>query len=233
MRSGRGLINQTPTFRYMSTHQRIREFYSVLYEAYGSQGWWPGEDTLEIILGAILTQNTSWKNAKKAIDNLKREGLISVEGLRLISLDELAQLIRPSGYYNQKAVKVKNFIGFLVEEYGGDLGKMLSEDTKRFRSKLLRIRGIGPETADSILLYAAKRPVFVVDTYTYRILLRHNLIGEETTYEEIQNLFMDSLPQDTGLFNEYHALLVKLGKERCRKKPICKGCPLEYDPHNV
>ncbi len=217
----------------MSPHQRLREFYSVLYEAYGPQGWWPGKGKLEVILGAILTQNTSWENAKKAIDKLKREGLISVDGLRLISYEDLAQLIRPSGYYNQKALKIKNFIGFLVEEYGGDLGKMLSEDTERLRSKLLRIRGIGPETADSILLYAAKKPVFVVDTYTYRILSRHNLIGEETTYEEMQNLFMDSFPQDTGLFNEYHALLVKLGKEHCRKKPICKGCPLEYDPHNV
>lgn len=218
----------------MTNSERIRKFYQALHKKFGPQGWWPGESALECILGAILTQNTSWKNVEKAIDNLKRENLISVEDLSLIKADELAELIRPSGYYNQKALKIKNFISFLVDEFSGSLDSMFATERSQLRKKLLSIKGIGPETADSILLYAGGIPVFVVDTYTWRVLYRHGLAPEVTSYGEIQEIFTDSLTEDAGLFNEYHALLVKLGKEHCRKKePLCAGCPLEYDPHEV
>jgi Uncharacterized protein related to Endonuclease III len=151
----------------------------------------------------------------------------------MLSTEKLAGLIRPSGYFNQKAIKIKNFIAFVLENYDGSLEKMFEEETQTLREKLLGIKGIGPETADSILLYAGRKPVFVVDAYTYRILSRHGLVPEETNYGEMQELFMESLPEDAQLFNEYHALLVKLGKEQCRKKPTCEGCPLEHDPHAV
>jgi endonuclease-3 related protein len=215
----------------MNKSERIKEFYSALYKRYGPQKWWPADTELECILGTILTQNTTWKNVEKALENLKKEGLISIEKLALIPTETLGKLIRPSGYFNQKATKIKSFINFVMENYGGNIHKMFEEETQKLRDKLLSIRGIGPETADSILLYVAEKPMFVVDAYTYRVLLRHNLIPEETTYQSIQELFMESLPEDTKLFNEYHALLVRLGKEHCRKKPICEGCPLEYDPH--
>lgn len=215
----------------MNKSERIKGFYYALYKRFGPQGWWPADTELECILGAILTQNTAWKNVEKALENLRKEGLISIEKLALISIPALADLIRPSGYFNQKAMKVKNFIRFLMENYDGDLQKMLEEDTANLREKLLDVRGIGPETADSILLYAAKKPTFVVDAYTYRVLSRHGLIPEESTYGETQEVFMDSLPKDAQLFNEYHALIVRLGKEWCKKSPMCEGCPLEYDPH--
>ncbi|MBI2485631.1 MAG: endonuclease III domain-containing protein [Deltaproteobacteria bacterium] len=217
----------------MTKSKRINGFYNALYKQYGPQGWWPAETELECLLGAILTQNTAWKNVEKALGNLKEKNLISIERLALIPTPSLAILIRPSGYFNQKAVKIKNFIDFIMENYDGSLEKMFAEDGQKLRDKLLKIKGIGPETADSILLYAARKPVFVVDAYTYRILLRHGLIPEETNYGEMQELFMDSLPEDVQLFNEYHALLVRLGKELCKKSPLCEGCPLEYDPHTV
>ena len=216
----------------MTRSERIKNFYRDLFGRYGPQGWWPGNSVLECVLGAILTQNTSWNNVEKAIDNLKRDNLISIESLNMITTDELAQLIRSSGYYNQKAVKIKTFIRFVIQEFSGSLEKMFAEPSSELRKKLLGIKGIGPETADSIMLYAGGIPVFVVDTYTYRILSRHGLVHENTSYEEIQELFTDSLEKDSETFNEYHALLVKLGKEHCKKNsPVCKGCPIEYDPH--
>ena len=217
----------------MTKSERIKGFYNALYERYGSQGWWPAETELECILGAILTQNTAWKNVEKALSNLKKEGLISVDKLALIPTPSLAELIRPSGYFNQKAIKIKNFINFLIQDYNGSLEKMFEEDPKMLRERLLSIRGIGPETADSILLYAGKMQIFVVYAYTHRVLLRLGLLSEGTAYQEIQELFTEALPEDTQLFNEYHALLVKLGKEHCRKNPVCERCPLEYDPHTV
>ncbi|HWP93791.1 MAG TPA: endonuclease III domain-containing protein [Thermodesulfobacteriota bacterium] len=217
----------------MTKSERIKEFYKVLYEHYGPQGWWPAKTELECILGAILTQSTAWKNVERAVDNLRREGLLSIEKLALVPVQTLASLIRPSGYFNQKAIKIKNFINFIAENFDGSLEKMFEEDGHKLRDKLLKIKGVGPETADSILLYAAKKPIFVVDAYTYRILSRHALIPEEAGYDEIQELFMDSLPEDSQLFNEYHALLVKLAKEHCKKSPVCEGCPLQYDPHTV
>ncbi len=218
----------------MTNSERIRKFYQSLHKKFGPQGWWPGESALECILGAVLTQNTSWKNVEKAIDSLKRENLISVEDLSLIHTNELAELIRPSGYYNQKAIKIKNFISFLVDEFSGSLDNMFATERLQLRKKLLSIKGIGPETADSIMLYAGGIPVFVVDAYTWRVLYRHGLAPEVTSYGEMQEIFTDSLPEDAGVFSEYHALLVRLAKEHCRKRePLCAGCPLEYDPHEV
>ncbi|MGQ0794407.1 MAG: endonuclease III domain-containing protein [Deltaproteobacteria bacterium] len=201
---------------------------------YGPQGWWPSDSPLECILGAILTQNTSWTNVERAIGNLKAGGMILIERLAAIDTPSLAEVIRPSGYFNQKAQKIKNFIRFLGDSYNGNLDEMLASDTEVLRRQLLDVKGIGAETADSILLYAAGKTVFVVDAYTHRILSRHGIIPQETNYEEMQDAFMRALPDEAGIFNEYHALLVRLGKERCRKKsPLCAGCPLEDDPHEI
>jgi endonuclease-3 related protein len=217
----------------MNLSNRIKGFYKSLYNRYGPQDWWPAESELECILGTILTQNTSWKNVEKAFENLKSRGLISVEKLDSIPIEKLAVLIRPSGYFNQKAIKIKAFISYVKKTYKGDLDKMLDEDTHRLRGRLLSIKGIGPETADSILLYALKKPAFVIDTYTYRVLSRHSMIPKETSYQEMQELLMNSVPNDVKVFNEYHALFVKVGKEHCKRKALCNGCPLEYDPHSV
>jgi len=218
----------------MTKSERIKRFYKKLYEHYGPQDWWPGDSPLECVLGAILTQNTSWKNVEKAIQNLKSLNLISIDKLKLLTTDELAHLIRSSGYFNQKALKIKNFVKFITENYSGSLHNMFDEDIHALRDKLLRIKGIGPETADCIILYGGSKPIFVIDTYTYRVLWRHGLVPEQTSYNEMQELFMDSLENDPVIYNEYHALLVKVGKERCKKRnPLCAGCPLEKDPHTV
>lgn len=217
----------------MKNTERIKDFYTSLLNHYGPQKWWPAENELECILGAILTQNTSWKNAEKAIINLKKSGCMSLETLKKISLERLSYLIKPSGFYNQKATRIKDIVHFILKNYEGSLKKMKSENGDSLRQKLLSINGIGPETADSILLYAFEKPFFVVDRYTYRLLRRHRLIHDDIHYSEIQDLFTSSLEKKTKLFNEYHALIVKLGKEHCRKKPHCSGCPLEYDPHET
>ncbi|MCK5340807.1 MAG: endonuclease III domain-containing protein [Desulfobulbaceae bacterium] len=180
------------------------------------------------MVGAVLTQNTNWTNVSRAIDTLKNEGLLSFEAISALPLDTLAEKIRPSGYYNLKAKRLTNLLGLIHRKYDGDLSLFFQTDQDTLRQDLLSVKGIGPETADSIILYAAKHPVFVVDAYTHRILSRHGIIGEESDYHEIQDLFMDSLPADTALFNEYHALLVRLGKEFCKKtNPRCSSCPLK------
>ena len=208
--------------------KRILNFiYDRLYESFGPQKWWPGDTQLEIIVGAILTQNTSWTNVEKAIGNLKRENLLDVENLKKITTRRLAHLIKPAGYYNIKAKRLKNFIEYLHSFYDGSLKKMFDRDYLRLRAELLSLNGIGQETADSILLYAGNKPIFVVDAYTKRILQRHHLIDKDASYSEIQNLFMDNLKKDVKLFNEYHALLVNLGKNICLKRPLCEICPLK------
>ncbi len=208
--------------------KRILNFiYDRLYESFGPQKWWPGDTQLEIIVGAILTQNTSWTNVEKAIENLKRENLLDVENLKKITTRRLAHLIKPAGYYNIKAKRLKNFIEYLYSFYDGSLKKMFDRDYLRLRAELLSLNGIGQETADSILLYAGNKPIFVVDAYTKRILQRHHLIDKDASYSEIQNLFMDNLKKDVKLFNEYHALLVNLGKNICLKRPLCEICPLK------
>ena len=211
----------------MISGQRLLEMFNLLLNHFGPQHWWPAETELEMMVGAVLTQNTAWENVDKAIENLKRKNLLSIESLKSLSITELAGKIRPAGYYNVKAGRLKNLINFILAEYNGDMDSLLREETGELRNGLLSVKGIGPETADSIILYAAKRPVFVVDTYTYRVLTRHGMAGEEATYYDLQDLFLDNLPDDVELFNEFHALIVKVGKNYCRKKAICSGCPLE------
>lgn len=204
----------------------LLELYSRLFEAFGPRYWWPGDSGFEVAVGAILTQNTAWRNVTKAIKNLKDKGLLSPEALYHVPVDDLASVIRPAGYYNIKAQRLKHFMQFLFRESAGNLDRLLAEDLDTLRSKLLSINGIGPETADSILLYAGNKTTFVVDTYTKRILFRHSLIPEEASYDEVRNFFMDCLEPDAAMFNEYHALLVHLGHAFCLKKnPKCSGCP--------
>ncbi len=206
---------------------KLLEIYNTLHDYFGPQHWWPGETPFEVMVGAVLTQNTNWKNVSRAITALKKENLLTLEALSSIPVEHLALKIKPAGYYNLKAVRLKNLLNCINHEYNGKIDDFQNEPTGLLRKQLLKVKGIGPETADSILLYAAGKPVFVVDAYTHRILFRHNLITEEEQYAEIQTLFMDSLPEDVSLFNEYHALLVRLGKEFCKKsKPLCISCPI-------
>jgi endonuclease III related protein len=200
--------------------------YHALNEHFGNLHWWPGDSPLEVIVGAILTQNTAWQNVEKAIANLKTAHLLSTEALLAIPESSLATLIRPSGYYHIKARRLKSFFALLQNGYHGNLEVMLAEESQTLRENLLRVKGIGEETADSMLLYAGGKPVFVVDAYTRRILRRHGIIEDKLTYGEIQRLFMDHLPLDAPLYNQYHALLVNTGKNYCRKKPRCEVCPL-------
>ena len=206
---------------------KIYEIYEILLGHFGPQGWWPGDTPFEVMVGAVLTQNTNWVNVGKAIDNLKKENLLSFEKLHGLPIELLAEKIKPAGYFNLKAKRLKNLLNFINDEYFGALEDMFSEDTLSLREKILTVKGIGPETADSILLYAGHKPVFVVDTYTHRIFSRHNIVAEEEGYYEIQEYFTLSLPEEIELFNEYHALIVRLGKEFCKKsKPLCRQCPL-------
>jgi endonuclease-3 related protein len=210
-----------------ATGETLMTIYDLLFTAYGPQNWWPAESQFEMMIGAILTQNTSWKNVEKAIQNLKKRDLLSVEALSDIPAPTLAEYIRPAGYFNIKTKRLKNLIALIHEKYDGDLNELFSGDTENIRTELLSVRGVGLETADSMILYGAGRALFVVDTYTHRILSRHNLIGEEAGYYDLQTLFMDNLPHEVELFKEFHALIVKTGKDYCRKKPLCPDCPLE------
>ncbi len=205
----------------------IHPAYTALLAHWGEQHWWPARTRMEMMLGAILTQNTAWANVEKAITNLRKNEALDFQTLEKSSIKELAEWIRPAGYFNQKAVYIKGMIETLREQFNGSLDKLFALDTPALRKELLSWKGIGPETADSILLYAAKRPVFVVDAYTKRFLSRHGQCDEKTSYDSIARLFTDALPKDVQLFNEYHALIVRLGKEHCNTKPKCNGCPLE------
>ncbi len=204
----------------------INNVYKKLYSYFGPQRWWPANNSFEVVIGAILTQNTAWTNVEKAISCLKKKKLISPARLYNTDVKTLAKLIRPCGYYNIKAARLKNFLKVLFIDFKGSLSSFFSLKPALLREKLLKIKGIGPETADSILLYAAKKAAFVVDAYTRRFLLRHKLIAKQTDYQHIQSLFEDNLPRRLNLFNEYHALIVRLGKDFCRKKPLCNICPL-------
>ena len=208
------------------TAKNLEELYKRLHGRFGPQNWWPAKTRFEMIIGAILTQNTNWGNVERAVNNLKKENLLTPQKIRDINIRRLSALIKPAGYFNIKAKRLKNFINFLFNEYSGSLDRMAKEYWLNLRIKLLSVNGIGPETADSILLYAFERPIFVVDAYTKRILARHNLVGRDADYQEIQSIFMDNLDQDAKMFNEYHALIVRLGKELCRSKPLCEICPL-------
>ncbi|MGA2916066.1 MAG: endonuclease III domain-containing protein [Sedimentisphaerales bacterium] len=215
------------------TGQTLQQIYELLFERFGPQRWWPGETKDEIITGAILTQNTNWQNVEKAILNLKKASVMSLDKLYSLPQEQLAELIRPAGYYNIKAKRLKAFLKWLFEEHNGLLSEIESIHTENLRQELLQINGIGPETADSILLYAFDRPVFVVDAYAYRIATRHLLIEPQCGYEELRSLFEDNLDNNVQVFNEYHALLVRTGKEFCRPKARCEGCPLENLPHQT
>ena len=205
----------------------LRTYFNILFAAHGPQHWWPGRTRFEIIVGAILTQNTSWTNVERAINNLRRTRLLNPQAIRRTPSPRLATLLRPSGYFRQKTKSLKAFVRFLFETHGGSLARLFATPTTILREQLLAVRGIGPETADSILLYAGKHSVFVVDAYTRRILERHHLVNAKSSYEEIRKLFETTLPADPQLFNEFHALIVFVGKNFCRpNSPRCSACSL-------
>jgi len=205
----------------------MHDVYRRLFDALGPQHWWPGETPFEIIVGAVLTQNTNWQNVEKAICNLREADLLAPAALHAVPIGELEELLRPAGYFRVKARRLHNLLAFLMEQYNGDLDAMFATNVNTLREKLLALNGIGPETADSILLYAGGLPVFVVDAYTHRILSRHGWIDMEADYHQIQDFLQGQLPDDPALFNEYHALLVYVGKHYCRKRlPKCDQCPL-------
>jgi len=207
--------------------KKLTAIYRLLYEHFGPRHWWPARSPFEVATGAILTQNTAWPNVEKAIVNLKKKKLLSPLKIKRASIRALRAAIRPSGFYKEKAKKLKNLVRFLEKSCGGNINKLRTYKRETLREELLKVNGIGPETADSILLYALGKRVFVVDTYTKRIFSRHKLIPENATYARTQEFFMRNLPERRKLFNEYHALIVETGKNYCRKKkPLCKICPL-------
>lgn len=207
----------------------LLSIFNKLYSFYGPQHWWPGDSAFEVAIGAILTQNTNWTNVEKAINNLKTVRLLNPKRLMEIPEEKLVLLIRPAGYYNIKAKRLKAFIEFLMNDYKGSMKMMKRDDTVSLRKKLLSINGIGPETADSILLYALDKPVFVIDAYTKRVLSRHGIMDHDAPYDEYQRLFHKELDEDVSLFNEFHALFVRVGKDFCRPIPKCSGCPLHQN----
>ncbi len=204
----------------------FKRMYETLHKAFGPQNWWPGETPFEVAVGAILTQNTNWGNVEKAIANLKKAKALNPGAISGMPHDDLAELIRPSGYFNVKARRLRHFTDFLIGQYGGSMRRLAKENAGALRQKLLGINGIGPETADSILLYAANKPVFVIDAYTKRVLSRHGVAPGLGGYDDYQGLFHHALPPDEALYNEYHALFVMLGKHYCKPKPACGACPL-------
>ena len=212
----------------MTRADTLMAMFDAMLTHLGPSRWWPGETPFEIAVGAILTQKTSWKNEEKAIDNLRSRDLLDAQALYGLPLSDLAELIRPAGYYNVKARRLRNFLQFLKDEVEFDLLALKEQPLDVLRPKVLGINGVGPETGDCILLYALDFPVFVVDAYTQRLMDRHGLAWEEIDYHGLQSIFMDALPEDVALFNEYHALIVRVGNQWCRKKAgLCDACPLQ------
>jgi endonuclease-3 related protein len=210
--------------------KKLKAIYRTLYRTYGPQHWWPGDSPFEVMVGAVLTQNTAWVNVEKALANLKRERLLSPASMFNMNPEKLAPLIRPCGYFNIKTKRLRNLLSFIHTRYSGSLTRMFSSDPELLRQQLLEVNGIGPETSDAILLYAGKKPFFVVDTYTRRIFSRQGLVSGNADYHFVQGLFMENLPMDARIYNEYHALIVRVGKEHCKKtKPLCGGCPLHCE----
>ena len=216
-----------------TTSEQLLEIYQLLFDSLGPQHWWPGETPFEIAVGAVLTQNTSWTNVEKAIANLKAAGRFDARTLHELDIEELETLIRPAGYFRVKAKRLRNFTTWLCDRHGGDLQNLEAFGTSQLHEELLGISGIGPETADSILLYALDRPIFVVDTYTARVMVRHGLIGPDLDYPQLQDLFQSNLDPNVALFNEFHALLVMTGKDYCKPRPKCQACPLTPLPHTI
>jgi endonuclease-3 related protein len=206
---------------------KLMEAYERMLARFGPQNWWPGESPFEVMVGAVLVQNTAWRNVERAIQNLREEGVMSPRELYKLPAEELAELIRPAGYYQVKAKRLRNLLKYVIEEHDGSLDSMFQTDLATLREELLAIHGIGPETADAILLYAGELPTFVVDTYAHRILARHGWIGYDALYDEIKDHFESTLPRDWAHYNEYHALLVRVGKDYCKRAaPKCAECPL-------
>jgi len=206
---------------------RLQEVYQRLFDAFGPQHWWPGRTPFEVMVGAVLVQNTNWQNVRRAIENLREVDLLEPHALDEVPQDELEELIRPAGYYRIKAKRLRSLLDFFLARYDGSIETMFRTDLPTLREELLSVHGIGPETADSILLYAGGLPSFVVDAYTYRVLTRHGWVGFDADYHEMQEYFESNLPDDPALFNEFHALFVHLGKHYCRKTgPKCEACPL-------
>lgn len=203
-----------------------RDLYDRLLNSYGPQGWWPGEDPFEVIVGAILTQRTAWRNVEHAIRGLRASGLLAAAALDGASMERVAEAIRPAGFYNAKAGKLKAFAAHLMREHGGDLERLLARADDALREELLGLHGIGEETADAILVYAAERPSFVIDAYTRRLLTRLGWIAGHESYGELRKLFLDALPGDVEVLGEFHALIVRHGKAHCRADPACGGCPV-------
>jgi endonuclease-3 related protein len=204
----------------------LQPLYDRLFSEFGPQRWWPAKTPFEVIVGAVLTQNAAWRNVERALANLRAARALTPRALHRVPTPELAELIRPSGYYNLKARRLKNLLDFLFTRYGGSLKRMFATELPALREELLAVNGIGPETADSILLYAGNLPTFVVDAYTHRVLKRHRWIDAAADYHAIKQHFESQLPADAALFNEYHALIVRLGNHHCRKTPNCTSCPL-------
>jgi len=204
----------------------LKDFYNRMEARYGPTGWWPGDTAFEIAVGAVLTQNTAWLNVEKAIKNLKREKLLSPKAILECPLDRLETALMPSGYFRVKAKRLRSFCDYLISHYGGSMRRMKARPLEALRPELLDVHGIGPETADDILLYACEKPVFVVDAYTRRILSRHGVVKQHIPYEELRQFFEHNVEPDLTLYKEYHALIVYVGKDFCRRAPRCADCPL-------
>ena len=229
------LRQQAPLTR---SSARLRSLYSRLLEVYGPQQWWPAKTALEVVVGAYLTQNTAWRSVERSLENLETHGLLTVDGLRNVSEPELRTYIRPSGYMNRKAAAIKAFIAFLDDCYGGSLDSLSEEIPEVARARLLALPGVGPETADAVLLYALGRPALVVDEYLRRVVTRHSLLPASSKYSEIQQLGVEAFQNDCGSarkqhFAEFHALMVEVGKRHCGRAPRCAGCPLAFDLPNA
>ena len=226
-RAARPSANPPPRGRISKrTVSFLKDAYRRLFAHFGPQHWWPGETPFEIAVGAILTQNTNWANVERAIANIKRAKVLSCRKLLALPHRTLASLIRPAGYFNVKARRLRAFLEFLDSHYAGSMTRFANDPRPDKRDALLSINGVGPETADSILLYALHHPTFVIDAYTRRILSRHNIVDSNASYDHIKSVFETALPPDEPLFNEYHALLVACGKHYCKPTPTCDGCPL-------
>ncbi len=215
----------------MKTRRAIEQYLMDIYRAlrakFGHRNWWPGDSPFEVCVGAILTQNTAWKNVVKAIDNLKSAKALDPFKIHKMAQAELSELIRPAGYYNVKAKRLRNLINHIVERHDGNLDALFSTPQEALREELLSINGVGKETADSIILYAAGKPIFVVDAYTKRVLERHGLVDGNADYDSIQEFFHSNLPRDGALFNDFHAQFVAVGHHYCRRTPKCEACPLQ------
>lgn len=203
-----------------------QQVYRKLFKAWGPQKWWPADSPFEVMIGAVLVQNTNWRNVERAIENLKSADALSPQKLLAIKLEELQELIRPAGYFRIKAQRLRSLVQFFEEEFGGRIAKMQAMPLAELRMKLLLVHGIGPETADSILLYAVGQPALVVDAYTLRVFARHGWVPHGTSYHPLQEYLAAELPVDAADYKEFHALMVEVGKRHCRKTPQCEGCPL-------